>query len=284
MPDTKENASVIERLTRKGDPGDRWRWREGDPDYVAEFALTQTHIPALIEVVRRWGEDEDPDEEGWAAPVHAWRAAAQLRAVELVEPLLAMQNRLDEQGNEWYSEEFPLVFGMIGATALSALSAYLADRDNLEFPRVSAACGLCEIGKRHPETRRRVVEVLTEELAKHEPEVYSLYGCLVGYLIALGAVESAEVIERAYAAGVVDETVCGDWAVVREELGVTGLGLVPDRPRPRPQNPYSRFSAWVGPSVPADPGDPDRRRQKDRKAKAKRKQQKQSRKRNRKRR
>ena len=106
---------------------------------------------------------------------------------------------------------------------------------------------------------------------------------MVGYLLDLDAVESAEVIERAFAAGVIDEMVAGDWTTVREELGVTGLGLVPDRPRPQPQNPYSAFSAWVGPSVPANPGDHSNRRQKDRKAKAKRKQQKQSRKRNRKR-
>lgn len=237
MPDTKENASVIERLTRKGDPRNTWRWHEGDPDYVAELALTQADVPSLVEIARKWGEDDDADKEESWAPIHAWRAAAQLRVVEIVEPLLGMQNRLDEQGDDWYLEEFHDVFAMIGAAAIPPLSAYLADRDNSEYPRVSTANGLYKIGECHPETRQQIVEVLTAELAKYESGVYSLCGFLVGYLSNLGAVESAEVIERAFAAGVVDETVAGDWTTVREKLGVTGLGLVPDRPRPRPPSP-----------------------------------------------
>ena len=282
MPDIQDDASVIERLSHKGDPRDTSRWHECDPDYVAEFALQQTHIPALVKVAQNWAENDNPPEEEWSAPIHAWRALAQLRAVEIVEPLLAMQNRLDEQGDQWYLEEFHDVFGVIGVTAFPPLSVYLADRDNTEFPRISVANGLCEIGKRHPETRRQVVGVLTSQLAEHEPGAYSLNAFLVGYLADLNAVESAEVIERAFAAGVVDETVSGDWTKIRQELGVTGLGLVPDRPRPR--RPHLGFTEWLGQPVPTDRDDRKRQRQTDSKAKAKRKQQKQSRKRNRKRR
>ena len=280
MDETPDDMLTIDRLCRKGDPRDTWRWHEGDPDYVTEFGLRQTHIPALVEIARKWAENDELPEDEWSAPIHAWRALAQLRAVEVVEPLLAMQNQLDERGDEWYLEEFHDVFGVIGPPAIAALSAYLRDRSNTEFSRISTANGLCEVGKRHPDTRPQIVEVLASHLAAQEAAVYSLNGFLVGYLADLKAVESAEVIERAFAAGVVDETVCGDWSTIRGELGVPGVGLVSDRPRP--QRPHFDFVASLGPPA-RDRANRERQRQMGRKAKAKRKQQEKARKRNRKR-
>lgn len=273
---------TISQLCTKGDPRNTWKWREGDPDYVSDFGLRPEHIPSLVEIVRKWTDSDELGEDEWGAPIHAWRALGQLRAVEAVELLLNMQNRLDELGDDWYLEEFHDVFGMIGAPAVDALSEYLADRANTEFPRVSTANGLCEIGKRHPETRDQIIGVLTAQLANHEPEAYHLNAFFVAYLADLKASESAEVIERAFAANLVDETVCGEWAEIREELGVAGLGLVPDRPRP--PRPHFGFTGGLGGPLPVDRLDRDRRRQSDKRAKAKRKQQKQARKRNRKRR
>ncbi len=282
MDETPDDNSTIDRLCRKGDPRNTWRWHEGDPDYVTEFALQPKHISALVEIAQRWAENDELPEDGWSAPIHAWRALAQLRAVEVVEPLLAMQNRLDEMGDQWYLEEFHDVFGLVGAPVIAAVSEYLADRNNTEFARISTANGLCQIGKRHAETRHQVVEVLANQLAKHEPEVYSLNGFLVGYLVDLQAVGSAEVIERAFAAGAIDETVAGDWTTIRKELGVPGLGLVPDRPRSA--QPHFGFARRLGELASVDRDGQDRQRQADKKAKAKRKQQKKDRKRNRKRR
>ena len=116
--------------------------------------------------------------------------------------------------------------------AIPALTAYMADRQNPEFPRPSAANGLCQIGKRHPEAHDKVVGVLTRQLANNRAErlfVQRFPRRLPGGDIQ--AAESAEAIERAYAAGVVDETVCGDWTSIRKELGVEGLGLVPESKR-----------------------------------------------------
>jgi hypothetical protein len=282
MPETPDTPSAIERICRKGDPRNTWRWREGDPDYVAEFGLGPEHIPALVEIARQWAETgERTKDDTLYAPVHAWRALGQLRAVEAVEPLLAMQNRLDELGDDWYLEEFHDVFGLIGPPAISAMAAYLADRGNSEYGRVSSANGLCEVGKRHPEARQQIVEVLANQLSLREPKVYSLNGLLVSYLTDLQAAESAEVIERAYAAGVVDETICGYWSEIREELGASELGLVPDRPKPDHGFGPMRF---FDPPSPTKDLNRDRQRQKNKKARAKRKQQRKSRRQNRKRR
>jgi hypothetical protein len=253
MPE-RPTPSRIDRLCRKGDPRPTWRWREGDPDYVAEFRLCRADVPVLIDIACQWADAERPDDDVLCAPIHAWRALGQLRAAEAVEPLLATQDRLDVIGDIWYLEEFHDLFGLIGPPAIAALAAYLADRSRGEFPRISAANGLCEVAKRHPEARRRVVEALTIQLAKREPDVCSLNAFLVGYLADLKAAESASIIERAYAVGVVDAGVCGHWTEIRHELGVPG-------PLKTPPN--------------------NRRRAKARKAKAKRKQQKQARKRSR---
>jgi hypothetical protein len=78
-----------------------------------------------------------------------------------------------------------------------------------------------------------VVQILTELLNHHQPSQYALNAEYVYGLLNLQAVESAEAIERAYSAGVVDEGVCGDWESVRQELGVPGLGL------PQPKNPFN---------------------------------------------
>jgi hypothetical protein len=109
-----------------------------------------------------------------------------------------------------------------------------------------------------------------------------LNGSLVGQLNRLKAVEAAELIERAFAANRVDESLCGYWGAIRENLGVSGLGLAPDEP-PRPPRPPEERSYWRDSPSPGTP-DHARQREQEKKAKAKRKQQDKAKKRNRKRR
>lgn len=218
MPKRPHAPSRIDRLCRKGDPRPTWRWRKGDPNYVAEFGLRQTDTPPLIDIACQWADGERPEGDVLYAPIHAWRALGQLRAAEAVEPLLATQDKLDGLGDQWYLEEFHDLFGLIGPPAVAALGPYLADTSHGEFPRVSAANGLCEVAKRHPETRQRVVVVLATQLAKRESGACSLNGFLVSYLTDLKALGSAGVIQRAYAEGVVDAGVCGPWTKIRREL------------------------------------------------------------------
>ena len=220
-------APLVDRFKRLGSPGRGRGWVDGDPDYVAEYSLTADHIPALIDLATTvlTADSCDPDE--LYAQVHAWRALAQLRAVEAVQPLLDVQERLDAIGDDWYLEEFHHVFGMIGPAAIDRLAAFLGNNRQTQFPRQKAASGLAEIARRFPDNRDRVLAVLTGELDLHQ-ENGDLNGALVMCLLDLQAVEAAESIERAFAANVVDPTFAGDWGDVRRELGVEGLGLAPD--------------------------------------------------------
>jgi hypothetical protein len=274
--------SPLDRLVRKGDPRDSWHWHERNPDYVSEFELTGEHVPALMKLACLWSDSDqlDDDEHLWPAPIHAWRALAQLGAVEVVQPLLDMQEKLDADGDQWYLEEFYKVFGLVGPPAMPAVANYLLDRSKTEYSRISAAHGVCQIARCHSACRSRAIELLETQLAKHEPEQYSLNGFLVAYLLDLQAIESSETIERAFAAGAVDEMVAGDWTIVRRALGVEGLGLVPDRPAP-PRRPLIGLPFPEGNDFFDAPHERLRGKLKAKKAKAKRKQQEKSRRRNR---
>ena len=127
-----------------------------------------------------------------------------------------------------------------------------------------------------------MVKALGNQIARCEVGVYDLNGFVVSHLADLKATEAAEPIERAFAAQVVEDDICGTWGRVRQDLGVAGLGLAPDTP-PRPPH--------FGPSVYSSDSpiryyglDRDRHRTAEKKAKAKRKQQEKARKQNRKRR
>ncbi|MDA1017762.1 MAG: DUF1186 domain-containing protein [Planctomycetota bacterium] len=225
-----ENLSVesviaaLEKIGRKTDAA----WADGHPDYVSEYSLTAEHIPALIRTATTCS-DASSDDPAVYVQVHAWRALAQLRAVEAVQPLLEVQEELHERDDDWYLEEFHLVFGLIGPPAIEPLKAFLGDDSHTQFPREKAASGLCEISRRFPETRDQVIEILTAELNRHHDDG-GLNGALVGNLLDLKA---AEAIERAFAANVVDPTIAVDWGDVRRELispcvGLMSIGLAGD--------------------------------------------------------
>ncbi len=233
MTETSRASELIERLATFGDPRKTWKWYQRNPDYVQLFALKERDVPQLLAVARQWTEGEDDwsdDQEGWAvyAPVNAWRSLAQLKATEAVPVLLEMMVAMDERGDDWHLEEFPYVFAMIGPETLPALITFLSNDTHNEYARVCVAHSLREVAQFHSTARDLVVEALEAQLRGYDHNTEALNAFLVSYLLDLKAVESAEVIERAYAADRVDTTVVGNWNKVRNELGVEGLGLVPE--------------------------------------------------------
>ncbi len=162
-------------------------------------------------------EADSESTEVWA-PVHAWRALGQLRAVEAVEPLLELFDRLEE--DDWVHEELPAVFGLIGPAAFPALAAYLADLSHTDSSRISAITSIEMIGKRWPEARGEALAILEERLERFEENEPDVNAFLVEALVELGAKEAAPLIERAFAEGYVDPLVMGDWEDVQVELGL----------------------------------------------------------------
>ncbi len=230
---TTSYGPPVDKLLTLGDAHDSMdHW----PDYVA-LGLGPEHIPDLV----RMATDEEPrqaDSEGlevWA-PIHAWRALGQLRAEAAIEPLTGLLHQIDDDDDDWVGEELPEVYGMIGPAATQALAAYLADASHPLYARIAAAHSFAEIGKSHPGSRADCVAALTAQLERFAENDHTLNAFLVSFLIDLKAIESAPVMERAFAAGRVELPVAGDWEDVQ-----IGLGLRQTRETPRPSYAESMF-------------------------------------------
>ncbi|GAC1644113.1 MAG: hypothetical protein NVS4B12_08950 [Ktedonobacteraceae bacterium] len=188
------------------------------PDY-RELGIGPEQIPELIQMAT----DEvlnvaDVDSSEVWAPLHAWRALGQLRAVEAVEPLLELFDGLEE--DDWIHEELPVVFSLIGPAALPPLAAYLADLSHTDSSRISTSSSIEKIGKRWPGARAEALAILEEQLERFEENEPDVNAFLVEALVELGAKEAAPLIERAFAEGYVDPMVMGDWEDVQVELGL----------------------------------------------------------------
>ncbi len=188
------------------------------PDYQ-ELGIGPEHIPDLIRMAtdEELNEADSESREVWA-PIHAWRALGQLRAVEAVEPLLGLFDRLEY--DDWVNEELPDVFGMVGPAALPALAEYIADLSHNDSSRISAIAGIENIGKRWPDAKGESITLLEERLKRFEENEPDVNGFIVEALVELGARETAPVIERAFDEGYVDPIVMGDWDDVQVELGL----------------------------------------------------------------
>ncbi|MFW6146387.1 MAG: hypothetical protein ACOC7R_03540, partial [Planctomycetota bacterium] len=235
MAETGTQSSLRQRLERVGDPHDQFDWVTGGFDYVGALGVTADDVPHLLAIAREWAgpyaaDEPEPQEDdvAWAAPIHAWRALAQLRAPETVGSLLGRMKALDEADDDWYLEEFPHVFAWIGPPAFDPVAAYLADDGHGLYPRTATAHGLTELAQRHGELRWRTIEAITEALSEDASADVELNGFLVAYLLDLHAVEAADVIERVFAADRVETWITGYWDDVRKALGVEGQGVVPE--------------------------------------------------------
>ena len=210
-----EYRKPVDVLLTLGDPrelSDQWL------DY-SEYGIGAEHIPDLIQLATDselyWADSES--REVWSS-LHAWRALGQLRAEEAIKPLLNLFHKLEE--DDWVGEELPTVYGMIGAAAIPALTAYLADTSHNISPRISAAQALFDIAMSQAEAQEACIAALTHQLEAFRKNDRELNGFLIWYLMDLKAIETAPLMQRAYAAGRVDKMIVGDWEDVQVALGL----------------------------------------------------------------
>jgi len=216
----------VDRLLNYGDCLKMREW----PNYL-ELGLTTEHVPELV----RMATDDDlhfadtNSLEVWA-PVHAWRALGQLRAEAAIEPLVALLARIDEnEDDDWTPGELPRVFAEIGPTAIPELAAFLADEQRGVYGRTAAANGLQHIAEQHPAARDEVVAILMRQLEQFDDQEENFNAFLISSLADLKATEALPLIERAFAAKTVEESIVGDWEDIQIEFG-----LKAERETPRP--------------------------------------------------
>ena len=203
----------------------------------AALGLDRTHIPELIRMATDGALNAGPSDSPIVyAPIHAWRALGQLRADEAVVPLLGLLRRIDEDQDDWVSEDLPKTLAEIGPAVIPAVTAYLADISSGEWARVAAGKVLGLVAKSHPEARAECVNRICAQLAQFDKQSETLNAFLISPLLDLNAVEASADIERAFASGRVDESVNGDW-----EDAQIKFGLKSKREHPRKPNSLTKW-------------------------------------------
>lgn len=198
-------------------------------DYPATLGLTAADVPELIRAGTAPDFSSEEDVEAIWAAVHAWRALAQLGAVEAAGPLADL---IGPDVDDWPSGELPAVFEVLGPDVVPALAAVVLDpaRDPEAIKPIVVA--LSRIAATYPESRDACAAALEARLRLHPEIALELNTVLVGSLLDLKAAESAATLEAVYASGRLHTWVTGDWEDARVDLG-----LLPERLTPRPRNP-----------------------------------------------
>lgn len=102
------------------------------------------------------------DKEGisfWGA-VHAWRALGELKAAEAIAPLLDLCEQYEEL-DLLFDQEFPKVFTLMGASAISGLKGYIFDDSRGEISHSYALSCVEAISVTH---RKECLEIYCELL------------------------------------------------------------------------------------------------------------------------
>jgi len=187
----------------------------------AMLGISSENISELIRMATDEQLNDYPHEHSvlWA-PVHAWRALGQLCATEAIEPLLSLFQRIDKTQDDWVQSDLPKALAQMGAAAIEPVTNYLADPNHGEWARSAASETIGYIGKFHPDLRAECVAKLAAQLEKFSEQSETLNAFLICPLWDLRAVEAMPVIERAYAAGCVDESVTGDVEDVQIHFGL----------------------------------------------------------------
>jgi hypothetical protein len=229
--------------------------------YVELFGIGAEHIPELIRMATdEYLGSEDASEFEFAAPLHAVRALAELRAEEAIEPLLTIYDKAGQNNNDWMLETLTDVYTSIGPAALPALEQFLVDPSHDDGVEGYITEIIGKIVKEHPETRTECVAMLMRRLAEFEENDPDLNSFLVWELLRVKAVEAAPLMEEAFASDCVNEFWCGDWNEAQYQLGLKERPPAKDResilrerlgPRTRPLPGLSSISSISSTPTPA---------------------------------
>ena len=202
-----ETSEAVRRLLEMPEPeyvftGVPW------PDYVAACGLTEADVPELLRIVTHptllYG-DRLPEADGaWLAaltelavqrrdaPIHAWRALAQLQAPAALPVLVALLTARHPEQDDWFAEDLSKAVVAFGEPAVPLLAAGLDQpREAIEPQLLRSEC-LAKIGTQHPAARGACVAANVRALARCRRAQAELGGYLVASLVELQAAEAAE--------------------------------------------------------------------------------------------
>ncbi len=189
------------------------------PDYIKEYQLQEADIDELIALVTSDELNTAPTDssEVWA-PLHAWRALGQLKAVKAVEPIL--QYFTSPGDDDLAFDELPEVFGLIGEPAIESLANHLQKPVVDESSHVLVVSGLAAIVAKQENLRSRILDIFRAYMRSPWQHSHELNGELINNLVDLEAVELIEQIRYLFELDCVDFYCCGGIEEVEINLGL----------------------------------------------------------------
>jgi hypothetical protein len=271
MPETISSSELVNSLLTYGEAD----WQEWE-NYEA-MGFTLEHIPQLIRMATDQALIVEAEEPEFWAPIHAWRALAQLDAKEAIDPLINNFNLFEAADSDWLSDDLPRALVKLGPDCIPALAMYLIDTRHETLGRISTAETLKDIAEEYPDTHDQVKGILVSALELFDENDEELNGFLLANLLDLKAVEAMPVIRRAFDADAIDITVTGDLEDAEIEFGLREERATPSRIMEVMDQKYPTLRKMREQVEQEE----QRQKQQAKKAKSKKKQQKKSRKRNR---
>jgi hypothetical protein len=198
-------------------------------NYLDTFGFNAGHIPELIGML---SDEElhtaDAQSSDIWAPVHAWRVLGQLKANQAVLVLMSILENFPD--DEWAHEEIPVVCGMIGEAAIEPVRALLNSPHEDVFINIAAINCLENIATHNSDLKARCVRILVDRLQMYQSNDSEFNGFLISCLVALeAALTHIELIEAAFEAKCVDETIRGDFEDLQIDLGLLKERITPSR-------------------------------------------------------
>jgi len=170
----------------------------GAQDYVAMGLRVPDHVDALIRMACDDALHTAPHNTPliWA-PLHAWRALAQLGVEKAVQPLIDHLFWRIEGGDEWIMGDMPLIFPAFGVNAIPALMEYL-NPENLSgiAPRLLAIDCMVSIGMNYKRADILVGELLYKQLERYQDHYPEVNAHLATTLMGIKP-EAIDLIEKA---------------------------------------------------------------------------------------
>jgi hypothetical protein len=202
-------------------------WQEW-ADYKA-LGFDQEHIPDLIHMATDPFLILEAEEPEFWAPVHAWRALAQLDARKAIDPLIGDFNLFEAADNDWLTEDLPRALIKLGPDCIPALAMYLIDTRHETFGRMVAGETLKNIAREYPGTLEQVKGTLISAMELFAENDEEVNGSILADLLDLNAVEALPVVRKAFAANAIDITIAGDLEDAEMEFGFREERSTPSR-------------------------------------------------------
>ena len=196
-----------------------------------QFGFGPEQIPELVRMATdmELNTADSDSAEVWA-PLHAWRALAELNPVAAIDAILQILKAvIDETDSDQPGFDLVRLCEQTGAAALPSLERFLSD-GTMAHARNYASDAIGRIGRQHPDQRDICVGILVRQLEVFHEQDEGVNGFLICSLLDLHAVEAEPLMQQAIAAGKVDEFLCGNWQEIKIALGLME----------RPERPYAQ--------------------------------------------